>query len=130
MKKDVVFIDGRRFNVSIPEGGITRNFEIVDTDKAGRLINGEMQRDIIGTYYNYSIEFRTDNLSLDEYDSFYDIISAPEDYHTITVPYGQTTHTYKAYVTNGSDVLQKIDGHGNKWEGIKVNFIATAPARR
>lgn len=130
MKKSIISIDGRSFSLSVPEKGLKRSFEIVDTDKAGRLINGDMQRDIIGTYYNYSIEFRTDNITRTEYDEFYEVISEPVDYHTITVPYGQTTLTFKAYITNGEDILNKIDSNGNRWSGISVNFIAMSPARR
>ena len=130
MNKEIVWIDGKSYNISIPEKGIKRNFEILDTDKAGRLVNGDMQRDIIGTFYNYSVEFKTNNLTRKEYDDFYEVISAPVEYHTIIVPYGQSTLEYKAYVTNGQDILERIDKNGNKWSGITVNFIATSPKRR
>lgn len=130
MNKDIVIIDGRNYNLTIPEGGIVRKFEIVDTDKAGRLITGQMQRDIIGTYYNYTIEFRTKNTTRAKYDEFYETITAPVDSHDITVPYGQDVLTFKAYVTNGQDTLVRIDKDGNRWEGISVNFIAMSPKRR
>lgn len=130
MKQNIVLIDGKAFNFIIPENGIKRSFEIVDTDKAGRLITGTMQRDIIGTYYNYSIEFRASSSNLDEYDEFYELISSPVDSHVIVVPYGQNELTFNAYVTNGSDMLKCRKKDKNKWYGLNVNFIAIAPERR
>lgn len=128
--QDVVAIDGRYFNISIPQNGIKRSFSIMDSDNAGRNIEGEMIRDIIGTYYNYTILFETKNLSNMEYDELYEILSAPVDYHIITVPYGQTTMTFKAYVTNGDDNISVVTSKGNKWTGLSINFIAISPARR
>ena len=130
MNKDIVIIDGRNYNLTIPEGGIVRKFEIVDTDKAGRLITGQMQRDIIGTYYNYTIEFKANKATRESYDKFYDAISAPVDSHDLTVPYAQEMLTFKAYITNGQDSLTRIDKDGNKWDGLSLNFIAMAPKRR
>ena len=130
MPQNVVSIDGVYYDISIPESGITRSFEIADTDKAKRLINGNMVRDVIGTYYNYTVAFNTKNLNRAEYDRLYEQISAPVDSHTIAIPYGQSILTFEAYVTNGQDVLKKIDAEGNKWEGITINFIAMQPKRR
>ena len=124
--QDVVCIDGIYYNVRIPENGIKRSFSVADTDNAGRLLDGTMVRDIIGTYYNYTVQFDTQFLSFEEYDKLYDQLSAPRDYHTITVPYGQGRITFFAYVTSGSDTLQTMKG-GNKWKGLSINFIAMSP---
>lgn len=107
-RQDIVTIDGINYNIMIPENGIERSFSIADTDNAGRLLNGTMVRDIIGTYYNYKILFETKYLSTDEYDNLYAKLSAPVDYHMITVPYGQETLTFQAYITSGSDTLRKV----------------------
>ena len=129
MLKEVFTIDGKGFNVLIPEGGITRSFEIVDSENAGRLRSGAMLRDIIGTYYNYSITIETNKLSASDYDELYEIITEPVDSHTLTVPYGQHTLTFEAYITNGQDVLKKIDS-SNKWTGLTINFIAMKPQKK
>ena len=88
-----------------------------------------MVRDIIGTYYNYKILFETKYLSTDEYDNLYAKLSAPVDYHMITVPYGQETLTFQAYITSGSDTLRKVRGNKNDWTGLSVDFIAISPQR-
>ena len=127
--QDVFSIDGRYFNVFIPMDGIERNFSVVDTDDAGRVITGGMERDIVGTYYNYTIKLDTSLLSFEEYDDLYEILSDPVDYHEIIVPYGQRTLAFHAYVTQGKDVLNRIDRLGNHWKQLSVNFIAMEPER-
>lgn len=108
---------------------IKRSFEVLDGENAGRVMSGEMERDIIGTYYNYSVEVDADEATAWEYDYFWQLISQPKDYHVITVPYGQDTLTFKAYVTQGSDELEYI-GNTNRWGALGFNFIAMAPQRR
>ena len=128
--QNVFSIDGRYFDVVIPEQGIKRSFSVMDSDKAGRVLTGRMMRDIIGTFYNYTIEFKANKLNRKEYDELYGIISDPDvDYHTITVPYGQTSITFDAYITNGQDVVDRIGKDGTKWSGLSVNFIAMEPLR-
>ena len=124
-------IDGKEYNVTVPAGGIQRSFSVLDTDKSGRSQSGDMVRDIIGTYYNYSIEINTKMLKYDEYDKLYEVISAPVEYHMLTVPYGQETLTFKAYVTSGSDSFDVKGKDGKiRWKGLKLNFIAMSPQRR
>ena len=119
----------RYFNVRIPEDGIKRSFSVADSDKAGRLLTGRMMRDIIGTFYNYTIDIDTNKLSQSEYDEFYEIVSAPVDYHQISVPYAQTTLTFDAYITSGEDVLKTSNSSGNTWTGLSLNFVAMEPLR-
>ena len=70
-------------------------------------------------------------LNYDEYDQLYEIISSPTEYHILTVPYGQTTLTFKAYVTSGSDSFDVKGKDGKiRWKGLKLNFIAMSPQRR
>ena len=128
--QNIFSIDGRYFNIRIPEEGIKRSFSVADSDKAGRVLTGRMQRDIIGTFYNYSISIDTNNLSKTEYDEFYEIISAPVDYHIIKVPYAQSTLEFEAYVTEGEDTLKISNKNGNKWDGLSLNFIAMEPKRK
>lgn len=129
MTQNVFSIDGRYFNVKIPEKGIKRSFSVTDSDKAGRVLTGAMVRDIIGTFYNYTLDIDTSKLSPVEYDELYDILSAPDDYHSITMPYGQGTITFDAYCTSGEDTLLHREDK-NIWTGLSINFIAISPYRR
>lgn len=126
--QNIFSVDGRYYNVRIPEKGVKRSFSVTDSDKAGRVLTGRMQRDIIGTFYNYTVQLDTNSLSETEYDELYEVLSAPVDYHQITVPYGQSTLTFDAYVTSGDDTLD-IARNGKRWSGLSINFIAMEPQR-
>ena len=122
-------VDGRAYNVSVPAGGLKRSFQVLDGPNAGRLMSGDMERDIIGTYYNYTLNIETRKMSLNEYDELYETLSAPVNFHTITVPYGQRTLSFTAYVTDGEDSLTRIANSKNYWTGLSIKFVAKAPQR-
>lgn len=110
---------------------LKRSFSVLDGPTTGRVQTGEIRRDIIGTYYNYTLSIVADEgqTSIAQYDELYEIISAPVKSHVIKVPYGQGYKQFKAYVTNGEDNLPKKTERAAKWQGLSINFIATAPAR-
>lgn len=109
---------------------LKRSFSVLDGPNAGRVMSYDMVRDVGGTFYNYTLTFDPDLSDPDEYDAFYEVISAPVDYHMIEVPYGQETMTFKAYVANGEDELSMLHENINAWEGLSVNFVAMSPQRR
>ena len=55
MNNYVFTVDGMEYR-NIHVLSIKRSFAILDGDNAGRTMDGAMRRDIIGTYYNYSLE--------------------------------------------------------------------------
>lgn len=109
---------------------LKRSFSVLDGSNAGRTMDGAMQRDIIGTYYNYSMEIASDFSSPEEYDRLYETLSSPEDSHTLVIPYAQETLTFQAYIANGEDELMHRYGDLNKWDHLSINFIAMKPQRR
>ena len=118
----------------IEYGGIVvalqRSFEVADGENAGRTLDGVMHRDLIGTYYNFSITIITSRMSQKEYNALYETISAPVESHNIVVPYGNTLLTFKAYVTNGTDDLLRQYSETNRyWGNLSFNFIAMKPQR-
>jgi hypothetical protein len=120
-------LDGVEFNVDVIK--LDRSFAVTDTDNSGRTLDGGMHRDIIGTYYNYSMALETKSLDLASYDQLYEMLSAPITSHTLIVPYGQENLEFQAYVTSGADGLKKR-GVKNLWSGLTVSFIAMVPQRR
>lgn len=109
---------------------LKRSFSVIDGPNAGRVMNFDMVRDVGGTFYNYSLSFDPDMSDPDEYDRFYEIISAPVDFHMIEVPYGQSVMTFKAYVSNGEDDLLTLYDVDNEWGNLSINFVAMSPQRR
>ena len=127
---DIFKVDGKAYNVFIPEDGIKRSFAVLDRDTTTRLISGDLVRDVIGTFYNYTIEIDAQYTSKDEYDKLYEVLSEPVDFHTLQISFGQDLLTFQAYVTSGKDTLKKASPDGNTWHGLSVNFIAKSPERR
>lgn len=124
----VLSLDGKAYpNLHVVS--LKRSFSVLDGDNAGRVMTGAMKRDIIGTYYNYSMEIDSVSSDLAEYDEFYEAISSPVDSHVLTVPYAQTTLTFDAYVANGEDELVSKYNGRNEWQNLAVNFVAMKPKR-
>lgn len=124
----VLSLDGKGYpNLHVVS--LKRSFSVLDGDNAGRVMTGAMKRDIIGTYYNYSMEIDPVSSDLAEYDEFYEAISSPVDSHVLTVPYAQTTLTFDAYVANGEDKLVSKYNGRNEWQNLAVNFVAMKPKR-
>jgi hypothetical protein len=117
-------IDDKCFNVIIPQGGIERSFSVYDTKNTERLSNGDMFRDVLGTYYNYSVKIDSKNLSPEAYNCLYEKLSEPKDFHTFEMPYGQETYVFEGYVTQGKDVYTGVIGGKNRWSGLSFNMIA------
>ena len=124
-----ITIDGRAFP-GIHVTKITRNFTVMDGENAGRVLTGRMDRDIIGTFYNYSFQIDSSQSSREEYDDFYNAVSAPVNYHNIVVPYGQSVLAFEAYVAQGQDELQYMEDDANRWGELSINVIAMEPQRR
>lgn len=124
----VLSLDGKAYpNLHVVS--LKRSFSVLDGDNAGRVMTGAMTRDIIGTYYNYSMGIDPVSSDLAEYDEFYEAISAPVDSHVLTVPYAQGTATFDAYVANGEDELVSKHGSRNEWQNLSINFVAMKPKR-
>lgn len=133
MKKisDFLVVDGRSYRVSVLT--IEREAPILDKF-AERTEDGALQREVIGTYYNYKIKFGSSFDAEDDYDKLYEALTSPTPFHTITVPYGRTgSHTYTAYISNVKDSVMQIredeKGAETLWENLSASFIAQKPAR-
>lgn len=129
MNISVFSVDGVQYpNVHVLS--LKRNFAVLDGPNAGRVMDGSTKRDIIGTYYNYSMDLDSSYSDLTEYDNLYEVISSPQDSHNIVVPYGQGTLAFEAYVANGEDDLIHKRDSFNKWDHLRINFVAMKPQRR
>ena len=129
MAIDVFKIDDRSYP-KIHVVKLTRKFNILDGELAGRNVRGEMIRDVIGTYFNYTLELMCDNLSQAEYYQLYQRIATPTDFHTVEVPFNQYMYVFDAYITSGEDELKYMSETEHIWRGITCDFIAMKPAMR
>ncbi len=120
-------VDGKKYNVLVTS--LTRKFQVLDGENAERTLSGAMIRDIIGTFYNYEITILPAVGKYGDYDALYEVLSAPQDSHSVVLPYGQGTMSFRAYVTAGQDNLIRKKPGEAYWTGLSVQFIAMAPQR-
>lgn len=118
-------LDGVAYNVSVTS--LKRSFSVLDTDKSGRTQDGEMYRDIIGTFYNFEMTVQQRGGNAADLDAFWDAISQPSVSHVCTFPYNQTTITQRMYVTGGEQSIRLLQADKTHWDGLTVKFIAMAP---
>ena len=126
----MVTLDNVQYKVRVKIRSLNRSFRIEESERSGAVKSGDYFRDIIGTYYDYEMEVEPDPSAPEDYDAFYEMISAPVESHSVVVPYGQGTMTYDAMVSTGDDTKRdKINGV-TRWTGLKVKFSAKNPQRR
>lgn len=118
-------MDGVEYNIHVTK--LTRKFSVMDTDKSGRTIDGEMYRDPIGTFFNYSMTVAPRGEDMAAMDAFWEAICQPVASHVCVFPYGQKTLTQRMYVTSGEQDLLLMRPSANRWGEISINFIAMGP---
>ena len=130
MREAVFTVDGVSYP-GVHVASLRRSFAVLDGPNAGRMMDGSLRRDVIGTYYNYALELYSDFSSPEQYDALYEALSAPVDSHDVVFPYGQENLSFLAYIANGEDELPKIYRDGlQKWDHLSLNFVAMEPQRR
>ena len=125
----VFTMDGKEYNLWVTS--LEREGQVTDTENSGRTNDYAMHRDIIGTFYNYVMTVQPHGEDVEDYDAFYEQITAPVESHDMVFPYGQETLSFKAYITSAKDKLIIRNGK-NLWgrDGVSLNFIAIEPQRR
>ena len=120
----MIIIDGITYNV--PVSGIRRRADFLDK-YAERTEDGTLQRELIGVYFNYQIQFgRTTNVA--EYAALWNKLTEVEEFHEVTVPDESGDYTFTAYFSNVGDEMLKQRGAANFWQNLTVNFTAKEPA--
>lgn len=127
MIKQVVTIDSASFDVGVVY--IKRQARIPDGPNQGESKRGDWIRDVYGTFYDYILAFDTSaGLTKADYDTLYQLITSPVEFHTLTVPYGQSTMTFFAGITGAEDNVILMDD-GTVWGNLSITFRAKAPQR-
>ena len=119
-------IDGEEFN--IPLVALKREASVLDK-YATRTEGGDLQREIIGVYYNYTLTFPELNLDPAEYARLWDKITEPVEFHDFVVPSSMGTFAFTGYITTTGDALKRTKNDVHYWGGLSIKFIAKAPAR-
>lgn len=118
-------MDGKSYNVQVMN--LTRSFDIKEAIAAKYTQSGDIYRDLVGTYYNYTITVRERNGDRAALDAFWDAISKATASHDCVFPYNQSTLSQRMYVKSGSQDINRLYEDGASWKDITVQFIAKEP---
>ena len=124
-----ITVDGIDYRVNLKYATLVRSFALKEGNNQGDALTGRVIRDVLGTVYDYEIGIEQDPDYPQDYDAFYQIISAPVTSHTVTFPYGQSTLTYEAMITEGSDTYYGTYAGAELWGGLVIRFTAIEPQR-
>lgn len=120
-----IYIDGIYFD--IPLLSVKRTGDFLDK-YANRLENGDLERELIGVYFNYTINIGT--CDVDTHKSLWDKLSEPVPFHIITVPDSREDYTFQGYISGLSDEIRKIYDDCVEYQNLTFKFTAKAPARK
>ena len=124
-RTQMFLLDGKAYNVDVTK--LVRKFSVLDSDKSGRTQDGQMYRDVIGTFYNYTMTISSRGADVAALDAFWEVVSRPDVSHVCEFPYGQDTLVQQMYVTGGEQELRLITDRAAYWNEITLNFIAMSP---
>lgn len=121
-------IDGIFFDV--PMVSLKRTADFLDK-YAERVESGEMVRELIGVYYNYTLTVgSSSDFGETDYDMFWDKMTEPVEFHEISVPTKDGYYTFTGYVSSVSDEYEKILENKEVFKGFTCKLTAKSPARR
>lgn len=123
---DIFKIDGVAYDVGVES--VKRTAEIREGSNGGETLSGYVFRDIKGTYYHYTVVLSVVDMPVVDYDALYQVLTAPETSHEVTMPYGQSTITFDAGVYSANDVLELMEEE-NYWGSLEITMKAMKPQR-
>ena len=124
-----IVVDGVEYRVRVVYESLSRSFSIVEGPNGGTAITARTIRDIIGTKYDYEMRVEPDLRYPEDYDAFYEVISAPVESHMVEMPYGNGVMKFEAMIVSGEDTYSGILVNRNAWQGLRVQFKPILPQR-
>lgn len=123
-----IMVDGIFFD--IPMVSLKRTADFLDK-YAERTEDGELQRELIGVYYNYTLTAGTStDFGETDYEAFWDKMTEPVEFHDISIPTQSGYYTFRGYISSVSDEYKKILENEAVFTGFTCKITAKGPARK
>lgn len=124
-------IDGKDFSNIVIINDLEETFELIEGEPSTVTQSNRDWYDIVGTKYSHTLSIlRNDNVSQEEWDEFYRVISAPVDFHIVEVDHEQSTISYAAHIFMGGRKLLRVVGSKKIWSDLTITLKASEPQRR
>lgn len=119
-------IDGIEYNVKC---SIERTIEIRESSISGMLMNRQIFRDVLGTFYSYDIKLEMPLKNRDRYAALIELLSEPVDGHAFIVPYNNSTLQLTGKADGIGDVWVKLPSGYTYWDGLRFTIEPNAPTK-
>lgn len=122
-----LIIDGVSYD--IPVIVLPRSVRILDK-VAETTENGELYREVLGSYIDYNgVIFGTLN-DTDTYDALFDALIQPVPFHSIVLPINNKYASFNAYITDVSDQVDRVLSDGTRFKSLSCSFKTNSPTLR
>lgn len=119
-----IIIDGKEYKVAITK--LQRKGDILDK-YAYRSEDGVLHREVIGTYYNYSLTLGV-IYDLELYNELFEVLTAPVASHKVELPNDHVE--FEGYFSSVQDEVDRVLDNGTRYKGLTANFTAMKPRKR
>lgn len=117
-------IDGQEYQVAVVE--MQRKGDVLDLT-ANRTEDGVLHREVIGTFYNYTLGIIAPN-NPELYGQLWWVLTAPVPSHSIQLPY--QPEPFEGYFGSVKDNVKLVKPDGTfVGMGISCNIVASRPSR-
>lgn len=107
---------------------LKRTADVLDK-YAKRTEDGDLKREIIGVYYNFTLSVGIVN-NAQLYQALWDKLTEPTEFHEIELPNGTGVYRFTGYISSVSDEYRKVTEGGASFQGLTCKFTAKTPSRR
>ena len=119
-------IDGVEYNVKC---SIERTIEIRESSISGMLMNRQIFRDVLGTFYSYDIKLEMPLKNRDRYAALIELLSEPVDGHAFVVPYNNGMLALTGKADGIEDVWVKLPSGYTYWDGLRFTIEPNGPTK-
>lgn len=121
-----IWIDGKEW--MIPLVSVKRNFDVLDKYAERNEEDGDLKREILGVYCNYTMVFGT--IDDDEmYEKLIDKLTEPKEFHDFKFPTTKAPFEFRGYISKVSDEMDKIFSDTVRFKGLTAQFTMKKPFR-
>ncbi len=121
-----IYIDGTLYD--IPLVSIKRSFDVLDKYAERDEESGDLKREPLGVYANYTLSFGIIDDD-DLYEDLIDKLTEPIDFHEFSMPTTKGSFDFKGYISQVSDEVLKIETSTVKYQNLTCKFTMKAPFR-
>lgn len=118
-------LDGKSYDVRVT--ALTRKFSVEDFRKPGYTMDGQLHREVLGTYYHYTMTVEAYAGREKALEDLWQAVSSPVEAHLCRFPYGQQNLQQQMYITGGAQDLTLIRDDSRRWGSLTLEFTAAAP---